>query len=305
MNRYDVTSLILNEAQNESYMVNNLEEMEDEKRLEKLIESMDYSYFKIPFSPDATHLLQHENKYMVPYEDLVKLCRANKISNFVEAVNILADHFNIPRKSIEVGIEESNKLISIGQTADNIEELIRNNIGVASYTWDKDGSEDDEDDNLVSLALMYGEDCKLISDDDSICDDRTVITEKPKENISKLIKANDVKFMNVISADAIKFDVSMVNVYNKDSDYYIEMSDVEHFMTDNELTDIAETVRYIASHNHINLEDTTILCERCGKTKKKKSKKCKSVCERVNNESVSMIAKSKVDKLNIIWLSKN
>ncbi len=287
---YNVKDLILNESYGESYMLNNIGEAEADRKFDELMESLDYSYYKIPFGPDAAHLIQHENNFMIPYSDMVKLCKTMHINSFTEGIELIANHYNIPKNRIEIGIEEACD-DDLEMTVNDVTNAILADINVqCTNCW---GDEDEGSDEGISLELMYGEDAKLIND---TSDTKGVNTT----SYASQIDFSKVKFVKTIPSSIIKTDVSMVNVYNKDFDYYIELADLEKYMRSAGIDSIKEAVWNVASHNDIDNKHIIILCEKT-KPKKKKNKK-KDEC--ANLEAMNMIVASNVDKLNLVWISK-
>lgn len=288
---YNVRNLIINESQGESYMLNNMEDTEATHKFNELMESLDYSYFKIPFGPEAVHMIQHENNFMVPYNDMEKLCKTMHIDTFTEAVELLANHYNIPKNRIEIGINEFCA-DSIAKTTEDISDAILANIPAKRSTCWGDVYEGSSEG--ISLKLMYGEGCSLICD----CPECKKGVDSP--SYASQIDFKTAKFIKTIPSSIIKTDVSMVNVYQKDFDYYVELADVEQYMRSEGIDSIKEAVFNIATHNDIDNTSITLLCEEIKpkKTKEKSEDMCATL------EAMNMIAASNVDDLNLVWISK-
>ena len=287
---YNIKDLIINESYGESYMNANILERESESKLNKIQSEVDYSLYRIPFGPDAVHLIQHENNFMVPYADMVKLCKTIGIRNFVEGVKLLSEHYHIPEKRFEIAIEEATEddLVSI---KNDVTDAMNSNIEFSFIDYDED-DETNEDD--ISLAMMYGEDCDLIksSDGNGVKDTSS----------ASAIDFRKAKFIKTLSAKDLNFDVSMVNVYNKDFTYYIELSDIQRYMRHEGIESVKEAIFNIKEHNDFNAHfDIKILGKNKGKKAKKKNKKKISLKK---NEAMNLIAANNFDKLNLVFISE-
>lgn len=290
---YNIKNLILNESYGESYMINNTEDAEAESRLSEIMDTLEESYYQIPFGPDAVHLIKHENMYMIPYTDMAKFCKTMKIDSFTEAITKLARYYKISENSIEVAIDQEDKddLVKI---VNDVEDAIGANINVQYTTcW---GEEDDED-NLedVSLKIMYGEGCSLV------CDCPGCTKDVEETNSASTVKFKNTKFIKTIAANDIKLDVSAVNVYQNDFDCYIELPDLERYMRDENINSVKEAVWNVATHNDIDVKDITLLIEKCCKSSKKKKNKKKRAAKTL--ETVNMIAENNLDSINLVFIS--
>lgn len=294
----DISSIIRAESLNESYRFNNIKDNDSADKLYDLIESLEYSYFKVPLTEDTVHVICHEGNYIIPYDDMKKYCQFNKVGSFVEAVPIIAKHYGIKPDKVYIGIYEDSSINDLDTTTSRIEDAIDSNVSINNYhCWDDDDDFDDE-----CITMMYGSDAKLVDDselkniNDPLCNLDT--------NKSKLLQGVD--FVKVFPANCIKYEASMVNLYNVGLDYYMEMDELERYMNYSGINSVKEAVMNIAEAN--NLEDDynhiVILAEDSYIIK---NKRCKSNSYRNTNarlEAMNMIINNNLNKLNLAWISK-
>lgn len=296
----DIAKLIRTEALSESCMNNSINDIESESRLDNIIDSLNYTYFKVPFTADAVHLIHHEGKFIVPYEDMKKFCIVSGTSTFTEAVGILADKYNLSPKNIYIGIQEDSSVNDMSITADRLESAINSGIIVESTEMWEDPDEFSDDKNIdydfgdIDLVDMYGESINLIDDDNL-----------KLAKLNESTKLDSTKFIKTMPKSAFKYEASMVNMYEDELSYYIEMDDLEKYMNYTGITSVKEAIMNIAEENDLaeKYDSIKILVERCGgKSRKKKSKKRKQASEKL--EAMNLISKSNLDKLNLLWISK-
>lgn len=278
----NVRNLIESFAFNESYIQNNYEDNVAENALDKMLLEMDTSYFKLPFSVKAVHLMRIGETYNIPYGDMVRFCEANRYDNFMEAIPVIAEHYDIKPESICVFIDEDSN--SIDRTVERISDAIECSMKVFYHDSDYDDSE-------VSFMQIFGEDGKVIDDEDE--DDVEAITEEDPDD-------DEIRKIN---KEGFSYTVGYVNVYNHDFDYYVEMSEVEKYMDYEGVESIKEAIWNIATENDIDWKKINILCESRSKTVKKKSRKGKATSRRSTRRKLKKFAKSDLrKKLKIGWL---
>lgn len=280
---YNVKDLITKLAVNESYVNNNVEDSLAEARLDDLLANMNESYMRLPFSTEAVHMIHIGENYHIPYKDMVRFCEAGGYENFLEAVPIIAEHYNVSENNIVVFIE-SEDTGSVEKTVERIQDAIDNNMPILC----RDSDYSDE----VSFSLIFGEDAKIIDDEE---DDVELITEEDPDLDDSITQINKEGF---------DYHVGMVNVYNNDFDFYLEMDDVEKYMDYMNIDSIREAVWNIANYNNIDFGKIKLLCESKSRITKKKSKKAKKSSKRRNKKKLNKIMTSSTfrKKLKIGWL---
>lgn len=78
------------------------------------------------------------------------------------------------------------------------------------------------------------------------------------------LKANYADCMSnipVIAKELVAYNCSMVPVFQKDTEYFIEMDNVFKYMNSFEITDIKEAMENIAEANDISIEDMSLVIE--------------------------------------------
>ena len=309
---FDVADLIRQESASETFA--NIGE-DTTARLDHIIESLEDSYFTVPFNEDALHLIQHEGNYIIPYDDMVKYCKTNYVDTFVEAVPVIAKHYDIDPSNIFIAVQENDTTVDDAKTADRIEAALETGLIVERF-----GGWYDEDDDFEDLDtyMMYGEASKLITDEDlkNINDPLHKV-----EMSSKPVIGDDIDFIKVFPDSSFKHEATMVNVYQHGANYYIEISDLNIYMDANDIDSVREAVTSIAEANDIeDPDDITLLVEKCSKSKAKKASKkkecdcgeCPECLERKKGkkknaklEAVNIIADKHIDSLNLVWLTSD
>lgn len=241
---YNAKEILLQEAQKESAITNNIEDIRGYNSLQEEESKLDESFVNIPFNIDTVHLMKVDENYIIPFDDLVKIKKISDKS-LNEVMQDIAEYYNISRSNIVV---DSNDLdnTALGEIAYRLQEAATKNIPVYnSYYWEDVEIEDDEYESIEESILAEADEYSELTN-----------------NVST----------------SFKFTVDAVNVYNEDFDYFVEMSEVNRFMDDNDIDSIWEAIHQIALHNDIDMKRISILYEAC-KSKKKKDKKKKALYE--------------------------
>lgn len=160
----NVRSIIENFASTESFIKNNVEDNSAENVLDKMLLEMETSYFKIPFSVEAVHVMKSNNSYNVSYSDAAKFCEANGYTTLYDGMCAIAEHYDLSIDDMCLFIEEDAGDLST--TVERITDAIDCNMRIFYHDSDFDDSE-------VSFMQIFGEGCKNDcdeEDDDDIYD---------------------------------------------------------------------------------------------------------------------------------------
>lgn len=160
----NVRSIIENFASTESFIKNNVEDNSAENVLDKMLLEMETSYFKIPFSVEAVHVMKDDNTYNVSYSDAAKFCEANGYTTIYDGMCAIAEHYDLSIDDMCLFIEEDTGDLST--TVERITDAIDCNMRIFYHDSDFDDSE-------VSFMQIFGEGCKNDcdeEDDDDIYD---------------------------------------------------------------------------------------------------------------------------------------
>lgn len=332
----NVRSIIENFASTESFIKNNVEDNSAENVLDKMLLEMETSYFKIPFSVEAVHVMKSNNTYNVSYSDAAKFCEANGYTTLYDGMCAIAEHYDLSIDDMRLFIEEDTGDLST--TVERITDAIDCNMRIFYHDSDFDDSE-------VSFMQIFGEGCKNDcdeEDDDDIYDmdndedededdeedDRESISEEEPESEGckkeackregckessyfymtegckkEGCKSEGCRKLKKIAKESFSYNVDYVNVYNDGFDYYVELADLEHYMDDNNISSIKEAVWNVATENDIDWKKINILCESRTKLIKKKSRKDKAKTKRKNTRRLAkMVRSGHTKKLRIGWI---
>lgn len=279
---YNVKAMLESMYTTESAVNNNIEDVQAESRLTDIIAELDSTYVRLPYSIDSLHILHIGETYNIPYRDLARFCRNSSYKTITEAIPVIADTFNLKKDSIRVMIETSNSCncnAKLTTTVNRLTDALDHNISVFQY-----GNEIDDDD-VIDYQLIFGEDADILSDNEE--DDTTIDTAFSDEDLFDVDES-----CVAICDETYDYNVSMVNVYNKDFDYFIEFADLEKYMDDLKLDSVKEAVWNIANYNDVDPKRISLLVESKKSIVDKKSSKGKLKNKQANKRKLAKIKKS-------------
>lgn len=247
---YNIKTILEQESFGETFMLNDMNDNEAERKLDEIASSMCEATFKIPFEADMVRIAQNGEDYLIEFSELEKFAKYNNIHSISEAISNIASHYDISTKNIRITVENSSS--DMLTVANRLSEAVECGIPLR-YT-------------------SQWEDAKLIDDDEWDDDEDEVITEKDPVETKKKCDGKKCLKEYAVSGD-IRYNIDMINIYNEDSRYYIEFSDIEKYMNSNNIDSIKEAITNIADHNGFDWHDSVLVCETCNKIKKSRNKK--------------------------------
>ena len=250
-----IQEMLLQEAANDLSILNEMTENSvNTNSLKSVTESLETSPFQIPYSIDAIHIVNVNNKnYIVHMEEVQKLQKISG-STINETLADIAEFYEIDESSIIVDVSEFDDTDS-DVTLARLNEANENKISVKTTSYWQ---------NMI-VSDTIDEDADMY--DGNITD------------IEQLDETADYNGAVSFDPEIVAFTADMVNVYTEGSDAYVEMSELNRFMNDQDISSVKEAVETIAEANEIQATDITILCEKCCGKKCSAGKK-KSIAEK-------------------------
>ena len=171
-----VRNMLINEAINDIVVTNKISDNIGYNRLTELENTLEEFNLKIPFGVDSIHVVKVNEKYVVPYDDIIK---AQKKSNkdIGEVLESISNHYSIDRNNIVIDVSNFDNT-PLETIADRVNEAMDNNINVyISNYWDTI----DDNEGLESLPIDYLEEAcakkKCGSSKDEACGSKSVEDE--------------------------------------------------------------------------------------------------------------------------------